>query len=361
MKNAALVRLALMTALPASACGSREHQPPLLGSPSELRQRASKIGCVSIEPDFFGADAFSCSKTLAPCGCKLFVKADTTSDASPRINLVRIDLVGCRAGEATDAVGQLLDLFVSETARASLHDFITRPRLARSEEQESRFAVLQQARYGSVAVRVQFGAQSPRNAGAGRRTIWMDPVVSESREELVPDAPAVASCASASQPGEQGRGYCDTAPQGVDPCDLDPATRARYRQRVALVASRSLAAWREAIRTLLREGRIARSTAPPEQLAQALLGVLPRPSQAEVTTSKGATKAGITGVQLAAEAASDWYERLTANLESLFDADLAALMLALPAPDEVSANVFAVRIRHRLDELSAKQGNSSER
>lgn len=361
MMRVPFVHLALMAALVPTACDSSKRQPPLLGSASELRQRASKVGCVSVDPDYFGADAFSCVKKLAPCGCTLLLKVDTTRDASPRVNLVRIDLVGCRAGEANDAVAGLLDPFVSEAARASLHDFITRPRLARTEEQEERLAVLQQATLGSMAVRVQFGAHSTRNAGAGRRTIWLDPAASVSREELVPDVPASASCGSASQPAEQGHGYCDTAPQAVEPCDLDPAKRTRYRQRVALVASKSLAAWREAVRTLLREGRVARTTASPEQIAQALVGVLPRPSQAEVTMSKGSTKAEITGVQLAAEAASDWHEHLTANLESLFDADLAALMLALPAPEEVSANGFAERIRHRLDELSGKRSKDSGR
>lgn len=358
--RAPFVHLALVAVLVLTACGSTKRQPPLLGSPSELLQRASRIGCASVDPDFFGKDAFSCIKTLAPCGCTLLLKVDTTSDASPRVNLVRIDVIGCRAGEANNAVADLLDPFVSRTARALLRDFITRPHLARTEEEEARLAVLQQATFGSVAVRVQFGAQSARNAGAGRRTIWVDPAASGSREELVPDVPASASCVSASQPGEQGQGYCDTAPQGVEPCDLDPAKRKRYRQRVALVASRSLAAWREAIRTLLGEGRVARTSAPPEQLAEALAGVLPRPSRAEVTISKGSTKPGITALQLAAETASDWHERLTGNLESLFDADLAALMLALPAPEEVSANVFAERIRHRLDELSGKQSTSSE-
>lgn len=351
-----LIPFWLVTAVVSGACDAAKRQPPLLGSPSALRQRASSIGCVSVEPDFFGVQAFSCVKALAPCGCTLLLKADTTNDADPRVNLVKIDLLGCRAGEANEAVEQLVNPFVSEAARGSLRDFITRPHLARSEEQASRLAVLQQATYGSVAVRVQFGAQSMQNVGAGRRTIWIDSLASEAREELVPDVPMTAPCAPATQAREDGRGYCDAAPQGVSPCELEPVKRSQYRQRVALVASRSLAAWREAIRTLLREGRIARSSATPELLAQALLGVLPPPAQGELSISKGATKAGITGLQLAAEAASDWHERMMASLDSLFDADLAALVLALPAPEEVSANVFAERIRHRLGELSARPG-----
>jgi hypothetical protein len=351
--KASLVGAGAIVLIVVSACSGRTKPSPGLGSVTALRERAVRLGCELVDGDYFGADAFSCIKRLASCGCTLLVKADTTDEAKPSLNLIRVDLVGCRAGEGSDELAQLLDPFITENA-ASFHDFITTPQVARTQAQEARFAVLKSARHGALNVRAMFGAQPSANVGAARRTVWIDSVAAEAPNELVPDSAIDARCHLALEAAELSSGYCDTAAQGVAPCELDAATRGRYRERVAEVVLKARSAWREAIRTLLRERKLQPSLGGnPEQLAHALVGVLPAP--AEPGLSPGSIKAGINGLQLAVEAASDWQERLMWNLESLFDADLAALVLSLPAPEEISAPVMAERIRHRVEQLSTQR------
>jgi hypothetical protein len=335
-----------------SACGKAAQQPPLLGNPIELRSVATHIGCEPREPDYFGSKAFSCTKKLVPCGCTLALDADTTNDSQPRINLVRVDLVGCRAGEASDDVAQLVESLVGETDLPSFRELVSKPLVVRTLEQEAHLAVLQSAPYAYVNVRVKFGAQSSASIGVARRTIWLDTVVSGSTSELVSDVPAEPPC-SVEDRNAPARGYCDSAPQGVAPCELDAATRSRYRQRVEFVVSKTFAAWHRAVQSLALEHKPGLSmTHPPDQLAGALVGVLPGPTSDQASLPRGS---GRLGLQLAAEAASAWRERLLWNIENLFDADLATLMLSLPAPEEVSATVFAERIQHRLQQLSPKR------
>jgi hypothetical protein len=274
------------------------------------------------------------------------LRADASEDG--RLSLVRLDVLNCRAGEAEPDLKQLLDPYLSESARSSAFEFIATPRVARTSDQERQLGVLQSKTFGSRQIRVQFGAQ-PIAEQAARRTIWIDSVAVDSREEPVPDPGLQTECAL-HMSAARGKGYCDMAREQASPCELDATTRSRYRERVAAVASRALSAWREAVRTLIRERKLNASKVSPEQMARALLGVLPQASNSEPALPTSSVKRGVTGLEIAAEAAIEWHDMLIGHVESLFDADLAALVVALRAPEEISAAVYVERMRHRLDD-----------
>ncbi|NVB79764.1 MAG: hypothetical protein HOV81_15315 [Kofleriaceae bacterium] len=284
-------------------------------------------------------------KVLKSCGCAVLVKVDGSADS---IQLLKIDLLGCRAGEADDQVAALVEPLVDPNAREQLRDFINRPRVFRDDAQTRQFAALQSSEFGHVGVRVLFGAAGELNVGAARRTIWLEPFVSQASERLIPDTPIAPPCRLVPrEPHEfESKGYCDSAPQEQSPCNLDHVTRSRYRSEVALRVGHTLSEWRAAVRTVSDSGLLDSKHAP-EALARSLVGVLPDRSQ-EVGLSEASIRTGATALQLAAEAAGDWRDRLIWRLDYLTDVDLASLMLELPSTDEPSSRVFVERIKHRL-------------
>jgi hypothetical protein len=74
---------------------------------------------------------------------------------------------------------------------------------------------------------------------------------------------------------EAPAGYCDTAVQGVAPCDLDPTKRDRYRRRVATAVGKARENWKNAIAAAQIEERLKQNTLSFEQkLGELLFGVL---------------------------------------------------------------------------------------
>lgn len=74
---------------------------------------------------------------------------------------------------------------------------------------------------------------------------------------------------------EAPAGYCDTAPQGVEPCDLDPTTRDRYRRRVAAAVDKARENWKLAIAAAQIEEKLNKGKLTFEQqLGELLLGAL---------------------------------------------------------------------------------------
>jgi hypothetical protein len=84
-----------------------------------------------------------------------------------------------------------------------------------------------------------------------------------------------ADKAEAFESAADGRGYCDLAPQERAPCELDPATRHQYRQRVIEAVARIQAAWTEAIRNVELKSKLAtKEITFEQQLGQILFGLL---------------------------------------------------------------------------------------
>lgn len=74
---------------------------------------------------------------------------------------------------------------------------------------------------------------------------------------------------------EAPAGYCDTASQGVEPCDLDPSTRDRYRRRVAAAVDKARENWKLAIAAAQIEEKLNKGKLTFEQqLGELLLGAL---------------------------------------------------------------------------------------
>lgn len=74
-------------------------------------------------------------------------------------------------------------------------------------------------------------------------------------------------------------GYCDTAPQRVEPCDLDPPTRDRFRRHVAMSVAKARENWKLAIagaqvEEKLKKGKLTFEQKLGELLLNALFGVL---------------------------------------------------------------------------------------
>jgi len=183
----------------------------------------------------------------------------------------------------------------------------------------------------------------------------------------------------------QPEGYCDSAPQRVAPCELDPATRARYRRFIVERVSQAQTAWSDAIGAIHLEEKFKPDKLAFEKaLAGVMFGVLfdvlalvaKGAVNAQGVAEKAVDKAGSVGQDLAKSGAMSardldarargavqvpetreeflqtykavpvkWRNSVVRNVEHLFDIDLAALVARWPDEDQTMPAVFEQRIR----------------